>query len=174
MFESWLEGQHVYAHRLGILAFVEKTEPHAKMINGRLVYVSKGVADYTGCLVGGKCLAVEAKSTGDNRLMRSVVDVKQARHLDAVAVAGGLSLLLVEFKLDPHKYFGTPYFSRYAVPWLDVPWMKLRTADSVSFNDVQSWKIIPEMCYLSRWHAGGKSVGNVGAVGGQHRILARE
>lgn len=171
-FESWIEGQHIHAHRLGILAFVEKTEAHAKTIQGRLMFVGKGVADYIGCLVGGRCLAVEAKSTGDEYLMRSAITPKQVRHLDAVAMAGGLALLLVEFRLTVHQSYSSR--AGYAIPWTEVPWKVRRFAESVSVNDVQQWKIEPETCYLSRWHAGGPVVGSVGAVGGRQRVLPRE
>lgn len=165
-FEGWVESQHVEAYRRGILAFVEKTEPHAKMIGGRLVYVAKGVADYTGCLVGGRCLAVEAKSTADTRLMRSVISSKQETHLNAVTAAGGLALLLVEYRFEQ--------YARFSIPWEDVPWSMKRSQYSLFIGDVQEWRIEPGDCYLSKWHSGGKPIGSVVAVGGRHRVLARE
>lgn len=162
-FEIWLGYQHKEALRRGLLACVEKSEPHAKIFNGRVVYTAKGVADYFGTLAagtrsaaafsssarpvgsdsGGLSFAAEAKSTADDRLARAVVSEKQADHLDAVARAGGLALLLCEFRS------AAP--ARCAVPWAEVPWRKLRTADSVGLAEIERWIIAPGENYLAKF-----------------------
>lgn len=157
--EFWMSLQHAEAKRAGLLAHVEKNEPHSKIIGGRVMYSSAGVSDYTGTLAAGtrstsffvgrpqlSCLdgvtlAVEAKSTSAARLARAEVKPRQSEHLDAVARAGGLALLLVEFRgADP---------LRFAVPWAEVPWTKLRTADSVGAADLGRWLVQPGGSYLS-------------------------
>lgn len=152
-FESWLEGQHTLAKRYGILAHVEKTQARTAWVKGRLEYVGKGVADYIGTLEGGRSFALEAKSTSGEYLPKSEIDTKQAEHLQLVALAGGLALLLVEFRSDEH-----PYWRRYAVPWLEVPWEVARTAQRVVQDKIEKWRVINE-CYLQSWHMGGLSSG---------------
>ncbi len=99
-FESWVEGQHEAAKYLGILAHVHHNEPRVKFVDGRLIYEKASVADYTGALEGGaRTLAVEAKSTATARFPLSDVTPLQQVHLGAVARAGGLALLLVEFRV---------------------------------------------------------------------------
>ena len=144
-FESFLEIHHSYALRLGILAHIEHNQPEAKMIHGRLIYTRQGVADYTGTLMNkvGSTLAVEAKSTSGKRLAKSVIQPRQASHLDAVAKAGGFALLLVEFRHGPVP-------DRYAIPWLEVPWKVARSAESVVSEDIISWQI-DGSCYLTRF-----------------------
>ncbi len=165
-FESWITVQHESAGRLGILAHVAKNEPKAQIVGGVLVYTGRGVADFTGTLEGGRSLAVEAKSTRSDRLAKKEVKPKQQEHLECVARAGGLALLLVEFRKDAE-----PYRARYAVPWLEVPWIVLRTAESVREADIDRWKIAE--CYLQKFHAGGaRSSVQVGAARG--RVYRRE
>lgn len=176
-FEEWLNGQHTHAHALGILAHVEKTEAHSQVIHGRVEFVAPGVADFIGCLCGGKFLAAEAKSTEDDHLMRSEIKPKQAKHLDAVAAAGGLALLLIEFRHHavraPDASYAAqvlPVYARYSVPWLEVPWQTLRTAQSVAEASIQQWRIAVDTCYLSKYHQGGAPVGSVG----RQRVFPRE
>lgn len=162
-FEIWLSYQHEEAIRRGFLACVEKSEPHAKILSGRVVYTAKGVADYFGTLAagtrsapsfstparpagsdsGGLSFVAEAKSTADERLARAVVSQKQSDHLDAVARAGGLALLLCEFRA------AAP--TRCAIPWAEVPWRKLRTADSLGRAEVGRWIIAPGENYFAKF-----------------------
>ncbi len=168
-FESWLEDQHTIAMYLGIVAHVEKNEPHSKIIHGRVMYTSPGIADWTGTLEGGRSLAVEQKSTKDNRLALSAVEPKQQKHLEAVARAGGLALLVVEFRNPPLVA------RQFAIPWLDVPWTVARTAKSVCAGDLAKWAVLSlgeGKCYLSPYHPGGPRSSTVG--GGRMRRFARE
>lgn len=150
-FEAWIEREHEEAGRLGILAHVVHNQARSSVVRGRLMFTSAGVADYTGTLEGGRTLAVEAKSTGETSLRRSAVEPLQATHLEAVARAGGLALLLVEFRSQSSS-------SRYAVPWLEVPWEVRCTAESVSREVLGPWLAQERegSCYLSRFHPGGQ------------------
>ena len=141
--EAWVEAQHDMAKRLGALAHVVHNEPHAKYIRGRLIYTSAGVADYTGILNNGTYVAIECKSTSKDALPRAAIKPMQARHLDAVAKAGGVALLLVEFRGRA--------LSKFAIPWDKVPWTTKRTAESLSFDAelLYPWTIYPDECYLS-------------------------
>lgn len=165
-FESWVDGQNEMAMRLGIIAHVEKNEPHSKVIGGQLRHTAAGVADRTGTLEGGRTLAVECKSTSEKRFAKAEVSKRQAEHLDAVARAGALALLLVEFRLTT-----APFYKRYAIPWLETPWRTLRTAESLDPADIEQWRIAPDTCYLSKWHAGGPRSSSHGI---RNRVYARE
>src|SRR5258706_13247625 len=121
---------------LGILAHHAKTEPGCKKINGRLTYTNPGIADRIGTFEGGRSFAAEAKSTSEGILYRSEVKPKQQEHLNAVAKAGGLALLLIEFRMDM-----SPYWVRFAVPWLDTPWEIKRSAESVSPLMLVNWSV---------------------------------
>lgn len=142
-FESWLDGQHEMARHLGLLAHVEHTAAKARYLTGKLMHVAPGVADYVGCLGSGGYLSAEAKSTSHKRLLRSVIEPLQARHLDLVAKAGGLALLLAEFRSDGLK--------RFAIPWAEVPWKIARSADGITPDDVLSWQVQVGECYLSKF-----------------------
>ena len=167
-FEAWIEVQHEKARRLGILAHVTHTYPEAKYIKGVLTYAQKGVADYSGTLEGGHATTyvAEAKSTSDKRFPRADIEPKQIEHLDAVARAGGLALLLIEFRINE-----VPLRLRHAIPWLEVPWQLRRTAQSVSAEDVVAWRISgdPTQCFLSRFHKGGPS-----SSPQRHRVISRD
>lgn len=149
-FEVWIEIQHEKAKLLGILAHVVHNQAQTKMIKGKLEYTQRGVSDYSGVLEGGLHLSEEAKSSKSSTLPKAKISPLQQRHLDVVAHAGGLALLLVEFRqpAPPHK--------RFAIPWLEVPWATKKSAESVSIEDLASWAVVPD-CYLLRWHPGGKS-----------------
>lgn len=143
--ERWIEDQHTAAMAMGLIVHVEHYQPHAKMLGGRLVYVRAGVADYGLILAeGGISGAVEAKSTSAARLDRKEVKPAQARHLAACGGAGGLALLVVEFRQGGIK-------NRYAIPWLSIKWQVLRSAESVEEAELFSWRVPPGVCYLSRF-----------------------
>jgi hypothetical protein len=164
-FEAEIERHHAEAMKLGILAHVVHNEPTAEFLGGKLVYTSPGVSDYTGVLEGGTAttLAVEAKSEGvelgkAGYLSRKRVSDKQQIHLNAVAKAGGLALLLVEFRVQSPFIFGLPItFYRFAVPWLEVPWAVKKTAQSVDMSALRpEWAFATgEKCYLMRYRSPG-------------------
>jgi hypothetical protein len=144
--EAWAERQHAEGMRLGLLAHIEHNQAQARMVDGRLMYTSKGVADYTGTLCDGfgRSLAVECKSTEKSYLSKSAVSGLQQRHLDAVALAGGVSILLVELQVKGR-------FRRHALRWTAAPWKVKRTVESVSAEDIELFIVpVDEPCYL-RW-----------------------
>lgn len=150
-FETWVEGQHEMAKYLGILAHVVHNEPKTRFIRGRLEHAAKSVADYTGvlCGAGARTLASETKSTSDERFPKNEVTAEQQTHLDAVASEGGLSILLVEFRVGVVRH-------RFAMDWKKAPWRVKRSAEALYLDELLTtdWQV-REPCYLSRWHAGG-------------------
>lgn len=152
-FEVWMEGQLDHAMRLGILACWHHNEPKVKVYDGKVNYDKKSVADYSatferhGLGVSG---AFEAKSTSAKNFPLNEVSLLQQRHLEAVAKAGGIALLVVEFRSAV-----APLFQRFAIPWLDVPWIVLKTAKTINVSLLNQWVIPPGTCFLSRWHTGG-------------------
>lgn len=164
-FEAYVERHHLQALRLGIVAGpVDHNEPHGKIIDGKWEMVAAGVADYTGVLYNGvgTTLATEAKSRRE-RLYRREIEPKQQRHLDLVVRGGGLAFLLARLSGVPH-----------AVPWCEVPWKVVRSAESVTAEDLASWAI-PEgcACYLERF-CPVRGVPAPGIAGGQRRRFPRE
>jgi hypothetical protein len=172
-FESFLETQHAIAERTGILAHVVHNQPTANFVGGRLVYTEAGVADYTGTLDrGAVTFAAEAKSTKQDYLKKSAITDLQQRHLTAVACAGGLALLVVEYRFDSH-----PFRTRFAIPWLKVPWKIAKTKERLNAADISSEWIINVAfgdgdCYLSKFHAPGPSSNPRGQ--GRFRSFRRE
>jgi hypothetical protein len=178
--EAFLDIQHQIARRLGILARIDKIDPPAVMRNGRVEFGERTGADYIGMLEraplladfirdGGfppstwallksvqvsRYLAVEAKSTADERFYKSDVKPKQQQHLTEVAAGGGLALLVVEF-----RWPNSGQVWRFAFPWLEVPWTKLKSADSIGVGQSTPWLIVKDdaSCYLERFHPRGTS-----------------
>lgn len=152
-FEAWLEEQHVAAGLRGALAHIVHNQAVSKIVHGRLMYEKAGVADYTGVLHGGGYLAAEAKSVApEGRLARSRIELKQAEHLDAVTAAGGSSvaLLLVEFRVEL-----SAQHRRYAIPWHEVPWKTIKTAESLDERDIAiHYQIAQGTDYLAKYHRG--------------------
>ena len=152
-FEEWVNTQHEMAGLRGALAHVIHNMPPSKYINGRLMYEEAGVADFTGCLHGGGFLAAEAKSVAPGeRLARKRISMKQELHLDAVTAAGGNShaFLLVEFRAEAallHRH--------YAIPWHQVPWKIVRSAESLDEKDIaQVFRVMPGDDYFKFYHPG--------------------
>ncbi len=154
-FESWAEGQFNHAMRIGILATWHHNEPKVKIIYGQLKYDEKSVSDYSATFettIGapGRSGAFEAKSTGGKNFSLAKISPLQQKHLEAVARAGGIAMLLVEFRRET-----VPLFRRFAIPWLDIPWVTLRTAKSISADVVDRWEVAPGTCFLTSYHPGG-------------------
>lgn len=151
-FEDYLRGHHELAQARGILAHVDKIDPPAVVRSGRVEFGARTVSDWIGMLVGGRYLAVEQKSTLQAYLPRSELTDKQQKHLEVVAHSGGLALLAVEFRARPVGEARDVPPRRYVVPWLEVPWQVLRTAESVAETAIHKW-LIGSACYLEAFQA---------------------
>lgn len=152
--ESWLSAQHRTAAHLGI-AHVRKVGAPVIVGKGGLPirWAGKGPADYQGALVGGRALALEAKSVAE-RLSRRDVPEHQQRDLEAVERLGGLALLAVEIREAQVIA---------VVEWSRVPWAsKARTLDrgkaterierseTLGAEELAPWRAVAG-CYLRRW-----------------------
>ena len=182
-FETWIEGQHNAAVTLGILAHWFHPQPRFYNEHGLWKPAERSVADFVGVLeespammrerpgegrievqeasVGGRTYAAEAKSVKSGRMQRSIVARQQAEHLEAVALAGGLALLVGEFRLENVRM-------RFACPWLDVPWKVAKAVESVTPELMAPWDVskYPDPnCFLKRWHPGGPCSGTWKATG---------
>lgn len=164
--EGWVEQQLDKAVHLGIVAHYYHNQPTAKKINGEWVLTAPGVSDYTGVLEAGgglrwaTTLAVEAKTVEGMRFYRKDVTREQQDHLQAVADAGGKALLAVAFRVpDLTDAAGRVQIYRFVIPWLEIRWVKLRSAESIDAEELQQWVPHPE-CFLLRWHPGGKRSGS--------------
>lgn len=147
-FEAWCEIHYARALSMGILVHpMEHNQPASKMIGGKIIYTSSGLADRTGLLASDKTIAIEEKSTDKDCLPKRRVEPKQAAYLDAIGKKGHVAILLVEFRL------GMP--DRFAVPWLSAPWTVKRTAESIALKDLDpAWRISEaEHCFLARFCA---------------------
>lgn len=164
-FEAWVDAQHEGAQYLGVLVHVSHNQPSVRHVGGRVVYDKKSGTDYSGALADGRALAAEAKTTV-YRLARSAVKPNQVEQLDAVARAGGAAFLLVEFRNGNSVTGGA---LRCAVPWLEVAWRRVRTAESIGPLDVRPEHVVRSgECYLKR----GAQV--PAGVGGRKRVFPRE
>lgn len=190
--ESWVSAEHDKALCFGILAHVDKIDPPAEVRGGRIVFGEKTVSDYVGLLAPAplgndvirnypptvwaelravrvsRYYACEAKSTELTYLPRSKITRKKQAHLDVVARAGGLALLVVRFTSEPgtealkqalnwteHERFHR-WSRTYAVPWQAIEWQVLKTAESVSEEALRAggWAVSGE-CFLERFHSRG-------------------
>jgi hypothetical protein len=140
--EAFWEAQHQMAVILKILVHWMHNQPGVKHVHGKIIYAEKSASDYTGTRADGRSHCAESKSVLDGRLLRSAVKPRQAAQLDAVARAGGRAYLLVEFRSRD----ALPI--RAAIPWLDVPWRTLRSAESIGVEDVAEYAVRPNECYL--------------------------
>ncbi len=126
----------VIARQQGVVAWWHHTQALFRPVGaGRFLPVAAGLSDYVGQLRGGLALAIEAKSTEDGRLYRSAITEAQQQHLAACAAGAGLAVLAVQFR-------DTPGWPLYLVPWAEVPWVRKRTADSLTAAglEVAGWR----------------------------------
>jgi hypothetical protein len=177
--EGWCEQQLDKAVHLGIVAHYYHNQPTAKYIGGKWVLTAPGVSDYTGVLERNgeefaRTLAVEAKTVEGTRFYKKGVTQEQQEHLDAVAAARGLALLAVSFRVPQAD--GRVQFHRFVIPWREIRWQRLKTQESINLEPTQTWlrQWDPDpMCFLLRWHPGGKRSGTW-LPAGQRRVYATE
>lgn len=160
-FEAIVDKWHTMAGLRGALAHAVHNAPPSRVVNGKLIYEKAGVADYTGVLHGGLYLASEAKSVKPGeRLAKARISPEQMKHLDAVEAACGRAFLLVEFRVEKsiaHKH--------YAIPWQQVPWKVVRTAESLDERDLAICYQVPAGSdYLVPYHKGSDKRYIVGAL----------
>jgi len=144
--EAWMRAQlaaAVLALRLVWWTKIEAPVAHKRVREGdgwgwKLVWGAKASADFVGCAVDGRCLAIECKSTEDGRLPRADIQPQQAAQLDAVADAGGVSLLAVEFRHPGRDAWGA---RQYLIPWRRVPWTIARSAMGLDEADAAPWRV---------------------------------
>ncbi len=170
-FEEFVERHHAEALRLGILAHVVHNEPHGRIFNGAWHMVRAGIADFTGVLFDqGRTLAVEAKKRKD-KIEKKDISLEQRNHLDAVVRAGGLAFLLARI-VEHGEDIDAEFESDYAVPWQSVPWVILKSAESVTAKDLAPWVIPPDRkCYLEPYCP---VRGVVEGAAGRKRVFLRE
>lgn len=154
--EKWLAEQHKAAAAAGIAHVRKVGAPVVVGRGGRPVeWAGRGPADYQGVMVGGRALALEAKSLGERaRISRVDIPEHQRRDLEAVERLGGLALLVVEVREAQLVA---------AVPWTEVPWRvssrvlkrgtpleKVERSETVGAEELEAWRVVPG-CYLRRW-----------------------
>ena len=117
---SWLEP----LRKLGVLRCWHKLEP--RKVGDR--FVADAGADFVACMHSGEYVAIECKQTTGRRFARSSISAVQVEHLDAVPRS--FLALLIEGR-------------RFLIPWRKVPWVTLRSAESVTAEDCTSWELQP-------------------------------
>ena len=143
--EDWLEAQHREAIRRGIVARLSHVGPPVAWVHKvgglRVVAKAPGPADYQGQTSDGRALAIEAKSC-EGRLSRRDLTITQAADLTACATHNGIALLVWE-----HREAGR--VTRYAIPWLEVPWHRGRRGkdgqpcETLDAADAAPWAVRP-------------------------------
>ena len=117
---QWLEP----LRKAGVLRCWHKLEP--RKVGDR--FVADAGADFVACGASGEYVAIECKQTAARRFARSSISGVQEAHLNAVP-RSFLALLL-----DGR---------RFLIPWRKVPWIKLRTAESVTAEECAIWELKP-------------------------------
>lgn len=105
--------------------------------------VEAGFADFSGHFRRGAIsFAIEAKSRTGDRFGFNEIPEKQVEHLEAVASAGGVSLLALEFRYElPPTGFAIPAPRRFAVPWRKVPWRVAVSARAVYADELAGYEL---------------------------------
>lgn len=143
--ERWVAAYLSTALRVGALSWWMKVHPgvvHKRaLIDGRwgfkLAWGERAAADFVGLLPEGRMVAIECKSVEGQRLALSAIQPQQRTHLSAVAAAGGVALLVAEFRDEGAV---TRAARQYVIPWHQVPWAKARTAESLTELAATPWR----------------------------------
>jgi len=117
---QWLEP----LRKVGVLTCWHKLEP--RKVGDR--FVADAGADFVACGASGEYFAIECKQTTKRRFARSAISAVQEAHLDAVPRS--FLALLIDGR-------------RFLIPWRKVPWVRLRTAESVAAVDCAIWELKP-------------------------------
>lgn len=158
-FMLWCRGQHHAAKRAGVIARMRHCGPPVRFVGrGVCEPIGTGPADFQGQLTrrfGSISVAVEAK-TREGRLSLAEIPQHQRDDLEECAAEGGLALLLYEYR-------DGEVVRRFAVPWRSIPWVersrvvngKTQRSKSIGPDDVATWEVFPQRCYLLRFANGG-------------------
>ena len=117
---QWLEP----LRKAGVLRCWHKLEP--RKVGDR--FVADAGADFVACGASGEYVAIECKQTTAGRFARSAISAVQAKHLDLVPRS--FLALLIDGR-------------RFLIPWRKVPWVTLRSAESVAAADCAIWELRP-------------------------------
>ena len=117
---QWLEP----LRKAGAIRCWHKLEP--RKVGDR--FVADAGADFVACGASGEYVAIECKQTAARRFARSSISEVQEAHLDAVPRS--FLALLIDGR-------------RFLIPWRKVPWVTLRSAESVNASDCASWELLP-------------------------------
>lgn len=96
--------------------------------------VAESGGDWVLMLNGGRYCAAEAKSCSAERFAKNTIPAHQQKHLDIAHAHGALAFLLLRFNWPGAA-------PSYFVPWAQVPWQVLKTAQSVHFSDLHPWRV---------------------------------
>jgi len=145
--ETWVRGLLISALLALVIAHWMQIWPEAKhkrAPDGRggwrfeLRWGARAHADFAGTTADGRSFAIECKTVEGARLPRARIAAQQVKHLDAVARAGGVALLALEFRDEgPVVSVGR----QYLVPWGQVPWVVARSAQAVEEASLARWRI---------------------------------
>lgn len=129
--EARLEVWHD-AYRRERRAVVQKNEPKAKNIAGRIVYERKGAPDFDGTLAGGRAVVFDAKDCRASRWSLKGLALHQARDLEAHHLAGAVAFVALRFQ-------GVGY----VLPWARLGpvywrWVEKKGPASLSGDDVRT------------------------------------
>lgn len=116
--DQWLEP----LRKAGVLTCWHKLEP--RKVGDR--FVADAGADFVACMQHGEYVAIECKQTKARRFARASISAVQVEHLDAVPRS--FLALLIDGR-------------RFLIPWRKVPWVTLRSAESVTSDDCAIWEV---------------------------------
>lgn len=125
-FEEAAENKLTVLKQIGIVAWWEHQHPEMFRRNGMWMKGAASGADFSGVLRGGRAFALEVKSVGPDEerdpvlIREKAISPKQLEHLDAVAAAGGLAVLAVQFRHELAPWLVA------VVQWTRVPWEQAR------------------------------------------------
>jgi hypothetical protein len=134
-FETYLD-RYIFAplKAAGVLAWYEHNSPQMRpvKIGGRCYFlpVAASGGDWVLCTAAGSYCVVESKSTTKDRFGYNEIPPQQVAHLNAVRAAGGRAYLALQMS-----------GKRYLIPWGSVPWVRLRTAYTVSTDGIGAWEL---------------------------------
>lgn len=125
-FEEAIENKLTVLKQTRIVAWWEHQQPRMFRRGGVWLKGEASGADFSGVLEGGRAFALEAKSVGPEHerepvlILEKHVSEKQRDHLNAVARAGGLAVLAVQFR---HEL--APWLTA-VITWSSVPWERAK------------------------------------------------